>query len=609
MMHRTLIEILPSDLYTTWYRDQAKMAIQISSIGFLDPAFQLPVVFHTSIFRVIMRPDVELLILYCRLLAALTDAIVENAYAQGSLNDLRHAMASCLDTLQDNAPDRDIVTEVTSLGSRFIGPSDVLEREYLCMLWVSLYLCAPEVFSRHVIAYFDTLDVPPDTWYHYTARVVYNISPAVREVIQSTLKPFLLPEWKKSQASVTTQKHMANLLHYFIRRTFDAANAIPIDKLDKIRDLILDFPSVFVQEFKKAFRTGNLAAIKQFCDLGEERTACLFGLYHLAGQDPSWTNTWIGVSFLSAALCQTPQCCTVQLLFNSKEADENEFAHYSPAFALFNLPQASGTGPADPEQARIQSLLRTFGLWFYDQSNIELVRIQAEIAFRECLPIYKPASDVVGGALAATCFLAIYMQTTTLSHTKTMNALTASENAREALQRQHNSLQKKSQHQESYADEVTRANAVFEGKLAKLQQQNEDLQAEAEDLRQQINQLLDLLDKKDEEETPAEAEIPFPADISPCTAYLFGGHPDFQTKLRQLIPDLRMAEVDQRVDKQAIANADMVFLQAAHISHSMFYTVMGVCKANSVPVVYLTSTSAKRAAVQIVEEIERHRAS
>lgn len=312
----------------------------------------------------------------------------------------------------------------------------------------------------------------------------------------------------------------------------------------------------------------------------------------------------LGSTFLTAQLYHTPLRYRIQQLYTKKTVDEAQFARFRPAFSLFDLPQSSdSSAPSDTEQARMQQLLFFLGLRFYDREETESVRDDAESLFRDCLTVYEPTSDLEAGAIAAASFLSLQMQSGSVYRIAAVKALSESTVDQMYLQWSHDSLQQRADRQQTYADGLTRANTVLENENAKLRQQIADLDADKEDLKRQINQLLDLLDKTDEEETPVEAEFSFPADISPHTAYVFGGHTNFQSELRKLIPGLRMAEVDQRVDKQAIANADVVYLQAAHISHSMFYTVMGVCKTNHVPVVYLTSTSAKRAAVQIVKDI------
>lgn len=202
--------------------------------------------------------------------------------------------------------------------------------------------------------------------------------------------------------------------------------------------------------------------------------------------------------------------------------------------------------------------------------------------------------------MATSILLQFYVMSDLEPRLNTIENLHTSEAARERIQKQHEALQVQSDRHDNYASTLTRSNTVFENENMKLQQQNAELTAENEYYKNQIDQLLDMLAASKSDEQPTEEQISYPVDITPCNAFLFGGQPDFQAKLRQLIPNLR---VDQRIDKASLSNADIVFLQVEYFNHGLYYGIMNICRLNNIPVVYLNSTGAKKAADQIVKEI------
>ena len=348
---------------------------------------------------------------------------------------------------------------------------------------------------------------------------------------------------------------------------------------------------------------GDLASVKRCCDPGEDRIACLFGLYHLTCRNTIWMNSMIGILFLNIVLYQSPLRYTIQLEFNRAAAKESKIGRFQPVFDLFDLPQDSDDESANPGKVAMQGFLHALGLQFYDQPTIEKARAQAEEKFRNYIAFYEPPSDVVGGALAAASFFAAHMQHSTASRLEAVNALVASELARSDLQRSHDSLQQQANRQQNYAADLTRANAVLERENQKLQQQIADLQADKMDLQRQVHDLLDLFDAEDGEEAD-QTPISFPADLSPCTVLLYGGTPGFQTELRKLLPDLRVMEDSKRIDKSALGKADIVFIAVTHFGHSQFDSIMNVCRPNHITTKPIHTTSAKGAAVRIVKEVQ-----
>ncbi len=598
-MYDTLVANMPAGPSTSWYTLIANVVVKIAQQNRPAVTLGLPAFIRLTMFSPAMKRGSEYLILFCRLITALSEAIVENACAQGTIDALDVMLTSCLNTLQANGAGINYINATAELGARFIGPSDVLVRERMCTLWVALFLCASKEYSRYVIAAVDTFNEPFESC---SVQSIYEVQPKVRETIRNMLKPFLRPEWLEQPSCATTTKHMANLLHYIIRRIYDVANLM---QGENATDHVTSIPHSVTSELKRAFQTGKLSTILRFTDPGEERTACLFGLYHLACQKFIWLDSWMGVTFLAAQLFHTPLRYTIQCLYTDKTADEALFSRIRPIFSLFAPPQSSdSSAPSDPEQVRMQQILHFFGLRFYDQAYVETVRTQAESAFQDFLTVFEPESDLEAGALAAVSFLSIHMQMGTSYRIAAVNALSASAVAQANLRLQRDSLQQKADRQQNYADDLTRANAMLERENQKLQQQIEDLQADKRDLQQQVHDLLDLFNTEDGEEDATQMPTSFPADLSPCNALLYGGTPGFQTELRKLLPDLRVMESSTRIDKSALGKADIVFIAVTHFGHSLFDSIMNFCRPNHIPVKPILSTSAKGAAVHIVKEVQ-----
>ncbi len=621
-MHEAVLKRVPINKATKWYAGQV-IAPGSDQNGKNVPAraqrplntLRDPVGYFTYVyFSPSPQPNLAALALYGELLTGLSEAIVENACSRGKLENLIIALGKCRSILQSVDSDADLVAAATSFGTFFTVETDVLDWDRMSMLCAALYLCASEGYSRRVIGYCDLLceRSKSNSSIRETARIAYDVPPAVRAAIRDTLKPFLRPEWGDSSAGTATQR-MAHTLDCLIKRLYDLDATKSTRSMQSHYDLLANQPLTMLTEATRTLVTGDVAKMKlYFSDAVGDNMVCLFGLYRLACRDTIWLDSWLGAFVLSATLYQTPQRLAIKLIHRTKDTpvDAAAWARVRTVFDAFTPPAGKGkAASANAETVSMQQYLHFLGLRLYDPEKVARKRASAEGNYLNFLKVCTPPSDTLASAFAAVCFLLQLNTSDGAFRVATAAELNASENARTALQKQHESLQQKADRQQTYADDLTRANVVLENETYKLQEQIDDLEADNADLRLQIEQLLDLLDKGDDDETEAEAtaeaEISFPADISPCTAYVFGGHPNFQSELRRLIPGLRLMDSDQRFDKKALGYADIVFLQTRHMSHSVYFTVMDACGVSGVPVHYLKDGSAKRAAAQIVQEIQQ----
>lgn len=330
-------------------------------------------------------------ILYCYLLTALTEAIIENACESGTIDQLRTDLGKCQRIFQDAAlfDDNTLINFVIALP--YVVQSDVLEWDKVCTLWVSLFVCASKDFSNRIISLLndveDEIDVPSGT----TAQTLYNITDATREQIKATLKPHLRAEWAEC-ATDTTITHLALVFARLIKKTY---GTIIMDKSltkDEVRQGTENLPTKLKIQIISALNTNDHALIEEyFADQNADHNVCLFGLYHLACQNTLWLETWLGEITLAAEIYMSPQRLEILSYYghDSSKGDLNnaieeffntlfaltdcesalttlDLHQFEPVFDAFYTP----TAPADPlhteEQVTMQQIFHCLGLRLYE---------------------------------------------------------------------------------------------------------------------------------------------------------------------------------------------------------------------------------------------------
>jgi hypothetical protein len=117
-----------------------------------------------------------------------------------------------------------------------------------------------------------------------------------------------------------------------------------------------------------------------------------------------------------------------------------------------------------------------------------------------------------------------------------------------------------------YEETCLKKNAV--SKNNQLASENERLIRELADLRELV-----FMQQSDEPlETEAKEEIKFPVETS-GRIVSFGGHPSWINEMKKLLPNVTFYSPDVVPNKDAIKNADQVWVQTQCISHSAFYRI------------------------------------
>lgn len=120
---------------------------------------------------------------------------------------------------------------------------------------------------------------------------------------------------------------------------------------------------------------------------------------------------------------------------------------------------------------------------------------------------------------------------------------------------------------------------------------------ELADLRERV-----FLQSSEEEETILpEDEAAFPYEVTSETV-VFGGHPSWSKAIRPLLTgNVRFLDKDKSFDQSVIRHADVVWIQANALSHSMFYSIIEEARRCKKPVRYFSYASAVKCAKQLME--------
>ena len=125
-----------------------------------------------------------------------------------------------------------------------------------------------------------------------------------------------------------------------------------------------------------------------------------------------------------------------------------------------------------------------------------------------------------------------------------------------------------------YEETCLKKNAV--SKNNQLASENERLIRELADLRELV-----FMQQSDEPvETEAKEEIKFPVETS-GRIVSFGGHPSWINEMKKLLPNVTFYSPDVVPNKDAIRNADQVWVQTQCISHAAFYRIESALGENT----------------------------
>ena len=130
-------------------------------------------------------------------------------------------------------------------------------------------------------------------------------------------------------------------------------------------------------------------------------------------------------------------------------------------------------------------------------------------------------------------------------------------------------------------------------------------EAETESMRDcaelsRLRETLYLLRSKDEQpEEESEEEIQFPFQTKQRIA-AFGGYDAWRKAIRPMLPRVRFFDREAKPDINTIKSADVVWIQANAMSHTLYYSVINTARKENIPVRYFGYSSARKCAEQLV---------
>lgn len=143
-----------------------------------------------------------------------------------------------------------------------------------------------------------------------------------------------------------------------------------------------------------------------------------------------------------------------------------------------------------------------------------------------------------------------------------------------------------------------------------LERENILLKSERDNLLEEINSLKDSLysleesifkdDYKEAEDQYEEVEI---GDIN---GIIIGGYSKLHREIEDEIPSLSFIETDnESYDTNILLNKDYIFIYTSHISHSLYYKTVNVCRAKKLDFFYINSSSVNSIKKDIRRAIEK----
>lgn len=113
--------------------------------------------------------------------------------------------------------------------------------------------------------------------------------------------------------------------------------------------------------------------------------------------------------------------------------------------------------------------------------------------------------------------------------------------------------------------------------------------------------------QREEEATPSE-ELSLKEEIGEKSIYVFGGHPNWQAKLRLSCPSISiMNGHNTSFDEQQLQKADIVLFNTSNMSHKLYYKVINALRKNKTKFDYLENfTNQKLLEQEIAEVLRKH---
>ena len=89
---------------------------------------------------------------------------------------------------------------------------------------------------------------------------------------------------------------------------------------------------------------------------------------------------------------------------------------------------------------------------------------------------------------------------------------------------------------------------------------------------------------------------------------IHGGHPNLLNKLKQLLPEWKVYQPEQKCPAQSIINADIVVIYSNHIDHSSYNDTIRKIRDSNSKILYLNATNIKSFIGSLYKECRKEEA-
>jgi chromosome segregation ATPase len=151
--------------------------------------------------------------------------------------------------------------------------------------------------------------------------------------------------------------------------------------------------------------------------------------------------------------------------------------------------------------------------------------------------------------------------------------------------------------------ELTHQIQQLERQVKRLQAEKNAIQEKTENEHQELVDLRNLVfnsqDEEAEKEEKYDSPIEFPYSVKHNIS-VFGGHETWRKSIKTMFNNVRFISKDIKPNQDIIKNSNIIWIQANAMSHSYYYAVIDIARANNVSVRYFSYASARKCAEQIV---------
>lgn len=123
--------------------------------------------------------------------------------------------------------------------------------------------------------------------------------------------------------------------------------------------------------------------------------------------------------------------------------------------------------------------------------------------------------------------------------------------------------------------------------MDKLQEKLDKARNELDETRAQEKEFQSVVDSYDDEESTVNSLLATKPEL-PGNAILFGGHPNWQKKVREQYPDLRIIDADNNTfSVDIVRNAGLVLMNVLHMSHRQYFKIIRAIRQYDIPFQYI----------------------